>query len=104
MNDISTKQKILKRSHKLFADKGYNGVSIREIASVCDVNVAAINYHFQNKETLYAETIRHSVQNTQEKVKEIFDQLEKKDVDVLAISTPPKIVPRRIATNVPIPT
>ena len=87
MNDLSTRDKILKRSHKLFADNGFNGVSIREIAKVCDVNVAAINYHFKNKENLYTETVRHSIENTQADIKNIFESLEVKDVEVLAIET-----------------
>ena len=51
--NASTKQKILKVANDLFAKKGFAGASIREIASGADVNIAAINYHFQNKENLY---------------------------------------------------
>jgi AcrR family transcriptional regulator len=57
MNDISTREKILQTAHKLFADKGYTGVSVREISKAADVNVAAINYHFENKENLFKETV-----------------------------------------------
>ncbi len=57
--EISTKEKILKTAYKLFAQKGINGVGIREIATEADVNVAAINYHFGNKTALYAQTVGH---------------------------------------------
>lgn len=83
MND-STKAKILKESHKLFAEKGFNGVSVREIAKVCDVNVAAINYHFKNKENLYVEIFRQSILSTQRDVKNIFDNLEVKSIELLS--------------------
>ncbi len=72
MND-STKEKILKVSHKLFADKGYNGTSVREIAKESEVNIAAINYHFQNKENLYLQTIHQSIVDTDTEVKAIYD-------------------------------
>ncbi len=55
--EISTKEKILKVAHKLFAEKGPDAVGVREIAKLADVNVAAINYHFGSKEALHLETV-----------------------------------------------
>jgi AcrR family transcriptional regulator len=55
--ELSTKEKILSTAHRLFAEKGVNGVGVREIAKIADVNVAAINYHFGNKESLHNATI-----------------------------------------------
>ena len=43
-----TKQKILDAAKKLFAEKGFNGTSTREIASLAKVNLAGLHYHFQN--------------------------------------------------------
>ncbi len=53
--NLDTKERILIATRELFAEKGFNGTSIRDIASRADVNVAAVNYHFKNKETLYWE-------------------------------------------------
>lgn len=86
MTDMSTKDKILKISHKLFADKGFNGVSIREIAKECDVNIAAINYHFSNKENLYIETIRSSMVQTQNNIKKMYDELPEKNIEAMVIA------------------
>lgn len=72
MNDISTKEKILNTAHHLFAQKGMYGVSVREIANACDVNVAAINYHFSNKENLYAQTILTSMNRVEEDITSIY--------------------------------
>jgi len=44
-----TKTKILIVANELFARNGFDGVSIRDIAQAADVNVASINYHFNNK-------------------------------------------------------
>ena len=49
---VDTKQKILVTARKLFAQKGFSGTSVRDISRDADVNVAAINYHFQGKRQL----------------------------------------------------
>ena len=87
MNDLSTREKILKTSHKLFSDKGLNGVSVREIARSCGVNIAAVNYHFQNKENLYLETIKCSIVEAAEDMRNLYEALEKKNINdfVLAV-------------------
>ena len=78
MNDISTKDKILQVAHGLFAEKGLHGVSVREIATATDVNVAAINYHFKNKENLYAQTILTSYEKVETDLNLIYEN--EKDV------------------------
>lgn len=50
-----TKRKILDVANTLFAKKGFATTSIRDIATEANVNVAAVNYHFQNKHNLYHE-------------------------------------------------
>jgi AcrR family transcriptional regulator len=59
--ELSTRNKILDVAHSLFSDKGYDGVSVREIAKSAEVNLSAINYHFTNKENLYRETIEKTM-------------------------------------------
>jgi len=49
---MSTKTKILNAAEVLFADKGFNGTSLREITSQAEVNLAAVNYHFGSKKEL----------------------------------------------------
>jgi AcrR family transcriptional regulator len=48
-----TRERILKAALNLFADRGYEGASVRAIVSKAKVNQAAINYHFAGKEGLY---------------------------------------------------
>ena len=50
---ISTKQKILYESLKLFSNKGYDGVSMREIASAVGIKGASIYNHFKGKEDIF---------------------------------------------------
>lgn len=74
-DELTTYDKILCTGHKLFAEKGFNGVSIREIAKVADVNIAAINYHFGNKEKLYSETIKASMAKMSSDIEKISKSL-----------------------------
>lgn len=53
-----TRERILDRAEVLFAQKGYQAVSVREITSAARCNLAAVNYHFGNKENLYLEVFR----------------------------------------------
>jgi len=52
-----TKDRILSVATRLFAVKGIDGVSVREICRAAVVNVALVNYHFRNKEGLYRECL-----------------------------------------------
>jgi TetR/AcrR family transcriptional regulator, regulator of cefoperazone and chloramphenicol sensitivity len=52
-----TRQSILKAAIGLFADKGFEGTTIRAIVTKARVNQAAINYHFDGKEGLYREVL-----------------------------------------------
>jgi AcrR family transcriptional regulator len=53
-----TRDRILKTAERLFAERGFNGVSVRELASAASVNIASIGYHFRSKEGLLAEVYR----------------------------------------------
>jgi AcrR family transcriptional regulator len=53
-----TRERIMKAAERLFADRGYDGTSIRAIVSKARVNQAAINYHFEGKDGLYREVLR----------------------------------------------
>jgi TetR/AcrR family transcriptional regulator len=52
-----TALKIIESATLLFADRGYNAVSVREVAKSADVNVSAISYYFQGKDGLYLEVL-----------------------------------------------
>ena len=53
-----TKERLLDEAEALFAQKGFDGVSVREITTAAKCNLAAVNYHFGNKKNLYIEVFR----------------------------------------------
>lgn len=54
----STRERLLREAEILFARKGYHAVSVREITDAAGCNLASVNYHFGNKESLYIEVFR----------------------------------------------
>jgi AcrR family transcriptional regulator len=49
----STKARILSAAEEVFAAKGFEGASTREIAAAAGVNISSLHYHWESKETLY---------------------------------------------------
>jgi AcrR family transcriptional regulator len=49
----STKARILAAAEAVFAARGFEGASTREIASRAGVNISSLHYHWASKETLY---------------------------------------------------
>jgi AcrR family transcriptional regulator len=56
-----TRQAIVKAATNLFAERGFEGTTVRAIVAKARVNQAAINYHFDGKERLYREILRTAV-------------------------------------------
>jgi len=52
-----TSEKIHAAAEMLFAECGYDGVSLRRITAVAGVNLAAVNYHYSDKQSLYLEVL-----------------------------------------------
>jgi AcrR family transcriptional regulator len=54
-----TRQKLLEIAGEVFAEEGFRLATVREICKRAHTNIAAINYHFGDKEKLYAEVFRY---------------------------------------------
>ncbi len=52
-----TAGRIVVEATRLFAEKGYERASIKEISERAGVNIAAVNYHFESKENLFQRII-----------------------------------------------
>jgi AcrR family transcriptional regulator len=59
--DAATRDRLLAVGTKLFAERGFGRVTVRDICADAGANVAAINYHFAGKEGLYMEVLRTAV-------------------------------------------
>jgi AcrR family transcriptional regulator len=54
------RQRLLAAAEDVFAEKGYEAATVREICRTADVNIASINYYFGDKERLYVESIKRA--------------------------------------------
>ena len=55
----TTKDRLLAAACAVFADKGYRAATVAEICTAAEANIAAVNYHFGNKEALYDAVWHH---------------------------------------------
>lgn len=63
----AVRDRLLNVALKLFAQKGFESTSVREIASAAEVTKPTIYYYFKNKEGLYLELLDHvcgTIENT----------------------------------------
>lgn len=74
MSEIETREKILDAARVLFADLGYEGTSVREIAKKAEVNVASVNYYFNSKENLFLEVMKSSYIECANELKSIMEK------------------------------
>ncbi len=78
-SSAEVKHRIVEVASKLFAEKSYEGASVRDIASHCGVNVAMISYYFGSKEGLYLECIATFAKGRFEVIQKILMPAENKE-------------------------
>jgi AcrR family transcriptional regulator len=54
------RERLLTAAGELFAEKGLDGATVREICTRAAVNIAAVNYYFRDKENLYIEAVKQA--------------------------------------------
>ena len=59
---IPTKDRILDAAEKLFGTNGFESTSLRDITTSAQVNLAAVNYHFQTKDSLIEAVIARRIE------------------------------------------
>ena len=59
--DLETRQRVIEAGARLFAERGFSKVTVREICRSARANVAAINYHFGGKKGLYDEIVQAAI-------------------------------------------
>src|SRR4051812_4260397 len=62
-----TRERLLRAAGEVFAERGFDGATVRDICRRASANVAAVNYHFGDKARLYSETLRYWARRAMEK-------------------------------------
>jgi AcrR family transcriptional regulator len=67
-----TRTAILVAAERLYADRGFGDVTLRDIVAAANVNLAAVNYHFGSKDELIAELfVTRSIATNRERLNEL---------------------------------
>ena len=78
MASDQTRTAILAAAERLYAERGFGDVTLRDIVAAADVNLAAVNYHFGSKDELIAELfVTRSIQTNRERLNELKAAEEK---------------------------
>lgn len=63
MTKDTTRERILDAACEVFAVNGFDKTTVRDICARADVNVAAINYHFRDKQNLFYKVLSRWMEN-----------------------------------------
>jgi AcrR family transcriptional regulator len=67
-----TRALILDAAERLYAERGFGDVTLRDIVAAAGVNLAAVNYHFGSKDELIAELfVTRSIATNRERLNEL---------------------------------
>jgi AcrR family transcriptional regulator len=67
-----TRERILRAAERLFAERGYDGVSVRSIASAAHVQLALLSYYFHSKLGLYRSVFQRRIEPISERRLELL--------------------------------
>jgi AcrR family transcriptional regulator len=74
-NDLNDKQQqILEVAEKLFAEKGFDGTSIRDISKEAKINVAMVSYYFGSKEKLLESLVLFKTSGLKEQLVNLIEE------------------------------
>jgi AcrR family transcriptional regulator len=67
-NDADTPTRLIHAARARFAERGYDGASIRDITAAAEANLGAVTYHFGSKQALYEAVIEDAFRPLIERV------------------------------------
>ncbi len=80
-NKPSTRERILDAAEELFAQRGFEGVSVRQIMGKANADVSLAYYHFKSKQDLFDQVMLRRVEYLNEIRLEALAEVEGRHVD-----------------------
>lgn len=75
VKDNTTRAKIIGAASKFFAEKGFEGTSVRDIVNKSKINISMISYYFKNKEGLFVKIIEEYALSAQATFEDNFSKI-----------------------------
>ncbi len=69
----STRERLLQAASQYFADKGFYGTSIRDVAEAVGISKPSLIHHFPSKESLYSEVLKRIATGLNARLEEALD-------------------------------
>lgn len=66
-SSADTRRRLLEAAGEVFAEQGYRAGTVRDICGRAGTNLAAVNYHFRDKEGLYRALLKHAYEASLER-------------------------------------
>ena len=76
--EISVEEKIIDAAREIFFEKGYNGATMRDIASKAEVNLALLHYYYRTKEKIFEIVLDQAFVTLFKRLNKVFTS----DVDI----------------------
>jgi len=74
--DDTTRERLLLAGSRLFGEHGFEAVSLRQLTSEAEANLAAVSYHFGSKEGLIDNLIMRCLEPLQQRRIALLDEIE----------------------------
>ncbi|MEV6971768.1 helix-turn-helix domain-containing protein [Hamadaea sp. NPDC051192] len=81
----ASRDRVLEAATRLFAERGYDGTSTREIGRASGLNIATVAYHVGAKADLYREVMRHAYELEREALDSAIRDLRAERDPVLGV-------------------
>jgi len=77
-----TAERILDAAEAVFAERGYAGATLRDVAAQVDLRTPSLYNHFPNKESLYAAVLERGISPVLDALAEVVEARDRSDRDV----------------------
>jgi len=71
-----TRERLLEAAADVFAENGYRNATFREICLRAPANIAAVNYHFRDKERFYSAVVEHVIEQERDLLRDFQSRVE----------------------------
>jgi TetR/AcrR family transcriptional regulator len=76
-----TAERILDAAEELFAERGYAGTALRDVADMVDLRTPSLYNHFPNKESMYAAVLERGIRPVFEVLSEVVESRDETALD-----------------------
>jgi AcrR family transcriptional regulator len=70
----TSKQQVLDAALRVFSERGVGNATVQDVADAAGMSKGAVHYHFESKDDLIIQAMRHACARITERVQSVFEQ------------------------------